>query len=58
MEKMELYKTVESNDMEKMQLYKTVESKSSLSVAYRARQTRQCDTITVPQSTTFSWRLM
>lgn len=42
------------SDMEKMQLYKTIESKSSLSVAYRARQ---CDTITVPQSTTFSWRL-
>src|SRR6218665_4108787 len=40
--------------MEKMQLYKTIESKSSLSVAYR---TRQCDIITVPQSTTFSWRL-
>src|SRR6218665_3052799 len=37
-----------------MQLYKTIESKSSLSLAYRARQ---CDTITVPQSTTFSWRL-
>ena len=42
------------SDMEKMQLYKTIESKASLAVAYRARQ---CDTITVPQSTTFSWRL-
>src|SRR6218665_2792226 len=42
------------SDMEKIQLYKTIESKSSLSVTYRARQ---CDTITVPQSTTFSWRL-
>jgi len=41
-------------DMERMQLYKTIESKSILPVAYRARQ---CDTITVPQSTTFSWRL-
>ena len=41
------------SDMEKMQLYKTIESKSSLSVAYRARQ---CDTTTVPQSTTFCWR--
>src|SRR6218665_213767 len=41
------------SDMEKMQVYKTIESKSSLSVAYRDRQ---CDTITVPQSTTFSWR--
>ena len=36
------------------QLYKTIESKASIPVAYRARQ---CDTITVPQSTTFSWRL-
>lgn len=42
------------SDMEKMQLYKTIESKATLSVAYRARQ---CDTITVPQSTSFSWRL-
>jgi len=41
-------------DMERMELYKTIESKASLPVAYRARQ---CDTITVPQSTTFSWRL-
>lgn len=42
------------SDMEKMQLYKTIEAKASLPVAYRARQ---CDTITMPQSTTFSWRL-
>lgn len=42
------------SDMERMQLYKTIESKATLPVAYRARQ---CDTITVPQSTTFSWRL-
>lgn len=41
-------------DMERMQLYKTIESKATLPVAFRARQ---CDTITVPQSTTFSWRL-
>ena len=41
-------------DMGRMQLYKTIESKASFPVAYRARQ---CDTITVPQSTTFSWRL-
>ena len=45
---------VTPSDMERMQLYKTIESKASLPVAYRARQ---CDTITVPQSTTFSWRL-
>lgn len=42
------------SDMERMQLYKTIESKATLPVAYRARH---CDTITVPQSTTFSWRL-
>ena len=41
-------------DMERMQLYKTIEAKATLPVAFRARQ---CDTITVPQSTTFSWRL-
>ena len=41
-------------DMERMQLYKTIESKATLPVAFRSRQ---CDTITVPQSTTFTWRL-
>ena len=41
-------------DIERMNLYKTIESKATLPVAFRARQ---CDTITVPQSTTFSWRL-
>jgi len=39
---------------EKFSLYKSIESKVSLAVAY---STRQCDTITVPQSTIFSWRL-
>jgi hypothetical protein len=42
------------SDMERMQLYKTIESKVSVPVEFR---NRQCDTITVPQSTTFSWRL-
>ena len=41
-------------DGEKLQLYKTIESKSKLPVAYRMRQ---CDSITVPQFTTFTWRL-
>lgn len=41
-------------DLEKMQLYKTIESKATLPLAFRARQ---CDTIPVPQSTTFNWRL-
>src|SRR5688572_10298434 len=45
---------VTPSDMERMELAKTIESKASLPVAYRARQ---CDTITVPQSITFSWRL-
>jgi hypothetical protein len=42
------------SDIQRMQIYKTIESKVSVPVAYRARQ---CDTITVPQSTNFSWRL-
>jgi len=41
-------------DGEKLQLYKTIESKSKLPVAYRMRQ---CDSIAVPQSTSFTWRL-
>ena len=41
-------------DTEKLQLYKTIESKSTLPVAYRMRQ---CDSISVPQSTNFTWRL-
>jgi len=38
----------------KLQLFKTIESKATVPATYRARQ---CDTIVVPQSTTFSWRL-
>jgi len=41
-------------DAEKFSIYKEIESKVSLPVAYR---TRQCDTITVLQATTFAWRL-
>ena len=41
-------------DIGRTNLYKTIESKATMPVAFRARQ---CDTITVPQSTTFSWRL-
>jgi len=41
-------------DAEKFPLHKNIESKVSLPVAYR---TRQCDTITVPEATAFSWRL-
>ena len=42
------------SDSEKFQLYKTIESKARLPVAFR---TRQCDAITVTQSTSFTWRL-
>ena len=45
---------VDPADMAKMQLYKTIETKVKLPVAFRARQ---CEIITVPTSTTFSWRL-
>ena len=41
-------------DAEKVQLYKVIESKASLPVAYGMRQ---CDSITVTQSTSFTWRL-
>ena len=41
-------------DAEKFQLYKIIEAKTSLPVAYKKRQ---CDSITVPQSTSFTWRL-
>jgi len=41
-------------DAEKFSIYKEIESNVSLPVAYR---TSQCDTIRVPQATTFAWRL-
>ncbi|WAQ95240.1 hypothetical protein MAR_027930 [Mya arenaria] len=41
-------------DAEKFQLYKTIQSKVTLPVGYRMRQ---CENITVPQSTRFTWRL-
>ena len=42
------------NDQEKFKLYKIIESKKKLDIAYRMRQ---CDSISVPQSTQFDWRL-
>ncbi|XP_065664497.1 uncharacterized protein LOC136086148 [Hydra vulgaris] len=42
------------SDLERVNLYKSIESKVTLLVTFRARQ---CDSITVPQSTTLSWRL-
>ena len=41
-------------DRYKMALYKTIESKAVLPVGYRMRQ---CETIIVPQTTDFTWRL-
>ena len=41
-------------DADKFQLYKTIESKTTIPVAYRMRQ---CDAISVPQTTNFTWRL-
>ena len=41
-------------DTEKFSIYKTIESKVKLPVAYR---TRQCDMLSVPESTSFTWRL-
>ena len=41
-------------DAEKFSIYKTIESKGKLQVAYR---TRQCDMLSVPESTRFTWRL-
>ncbi|XP_065662445.1 uncharacterized protein LOC136084969 [Hydra vulgaris] len=45
---------VTPSDIERIILYKTIESKVTISVTFRARR---CDTISVPQSATFSWRL-
>ena len=41
-------------DPENFSTCKTVESKVKLQVAYR---TRQCDMLSVPESTSFTWRL-
>jgi len=42
------------NDQEKLALYKSIESKASLPVGYRMIQ---CDSISVPQTRNFTWRL-
>ena len=41
-------------DKEKMKLYKIMEKQDTLPAAYRMTQ---CDSIVVPQSTSFTWRL-
>ena len=45
---------VTPNLQEKLTLYKTIESKSSLTVGYRVVQ---CESISVPQTRNFTWRL-
>ena len=40
-------------DAEKFSIYKIIESKVKLPVVYR---TRQCDMLSVPESTSFTWR--
>ena len=42
------------NDQEKLSLIKIIEAKSAINVGFRSHQ---CDTISVPKGTTFSWRL-
>ena len=41
-------------DAEKFSIYKTIESKVKVPLVYR---TRQCDMLSVPESTSFTWRL-
>ena len=41
-------------DAETFSIYKTIESKVKVPVAYR---TRQCDMLSVPETTSFTWRL-
>ena len=41
-------------DNDKMELYKIIERKEKISVGYRMIQ---CDSATIPQATSFSWRL-
>ena len=43
-----------SADAEEFFIYKTIESKTKLPVAYRMRQ---CGMLSVPESTSFTWRL-
>ena len=43
-----------SADAEQFYIYKTTESKVKLTVVYR---TRQFDMLSVPESTSFTWRL-
>ena len=46
--------TIIPSDINKLNLYKTIENKSNFDVGFRIRQ---CDTISLTQSTNFSWKL-
>ena len=43
-----------SADADKFSIYKTIESEVKVPAAYR---TRQCDMLSVPESTSFTWRM-
>ena len=45
---------VTPSDQDKLRLYKTIQSKSKIDCGFRMRQ---CDSIAVPQTTQFNWRL-
>ena len=45
---------VEPSEEQKYQLYKSIESKETLAVGFRMRQ---CTSVAVPQTPTFTWRL-
>lgn len=45
---------IEPNDEQKYQLYKSIEKKEVLNVGFRMRQ---CATVSVPQTPSFTWRL-
>ena len=45
---------VNPSDQEKMSLYKTIQSKGQIDCGFRMRQ---CDSISVPQTSQFTWRL-
>ena len=49
-----LMSQVISADAEKFSIYKTIEAKVKVPVAYRMRQ---CDMLSVSESTSFTWRL-
>lgn len=45
---------VQVNDQERLRLMKTIEAKSTVEAGFRVHM---CDTVTVPRSTTWSWKM-